>query len=193
MFICNSVPYGVFSLDHPECHRRLEYFWPSSEFSDRVLFNIAHDVPKAENPLLPSDLNEVFPGDEPSKEHLDQASDDSLDAAVTQKKERKRRVKLRPESTRPKCVEWLGLVNEKNGFAAIKLSMPGKKEFFSQQEFLSRFRLFLATFENWITWTNRIIVFLFANIDTYEVPEDFVRLLNPPLNGPFRMKCRNPR
>lgn len=108
---------------------RSEYFWPSAEFSDRVLFSIAHDIPKAGNPLWPADPHEVFPGDgvvQNDEENDEEESDESFDAALGKKGLKRKKRKKRVVMTAPKCVEWLGLVNSINGFAAIKVSMPGE-------------------------------------------------------------------
>lgn len=159
--------------------QRISYFWPSTEFSDRVLFSLARDIPKAENPLWPDDPNEVFPDTSvsqpaaPQRDDHSESSDDSLDLGVG-KAGHRRRKKKRAVPTQPKCVEWLGFANERNKFAAIKLTIP-------------------ATHEPWITWANRVIVFLFAHIPGYAVPEDYVRVLQPPSGGPFDMRCQNPR
>lgn len=117
-----------FSTDSVELQQRLEYFWPSAEFSDRVLFTIAHDVPKGHSPLWPDDPNELFPGEEnvdQKNEESEVPSDESFDEAMGTRKSRKKK-KKRQVKTAPKCVEWLGLVNDINGFAAVKLSMPGE-------------------------------------------------------------------
>ncbi|PFH33961.1 hypothetical protein BESB_071130 [Besnoitia besnoiti] len=71
------------------------------------------------------------------------------------------------------CVLWLGLVNQHNRYAAVQLKLP-------------------ETFDPWVTYVNRVMVYLFAEIPGYQGPDDFHRLLNVALDEPFPMKCHNP-
>ncbi|CBZ54891.1 conserved hypothetical protein [Neospora caninum Liverpool] len=71
------------------------------------------------------------------------------------------------------CVLWLGLVNRHNRYAAIELKLP-------------------ETFDPWVTYVNRLMVYLFAEIPGYRGPDDFHRLCAVSMNEPFPMKCHNP-
>lgn len=88
-------------------------------------------MPKAKNPLWPHDPNEVFPDDHyepkldaPRADVEEESSDDSFDRVLGKTGGRRPR-KKRAVPVQPKCVEWLGFLNERNGFAAIKIRIPG--------------------------------------------------------------------
>eukprot|EP00921_Rhytidocystis_pertsovi_P017799 GHVQ01027943.1.p1 GENE.GHVQ01027943.1~~GHVQ01027943.1.p1 ORF type:complete len:156 (+),score=14.80 GHVQ01027943.1:542-1009(+) len=72
------------------------------------------------------------------------------------------------------CVEWLGIINRKNKFAAMKVQLPD-------------------TYEWWVTYVNRVIVFVFGSIPGYKHPDDFENLLLVEQQQPFGMKCDNPQ
>ncbi|PHJ24703.1 hypothetical protein CSUI_001441, partial [Cystoisospora suis] len=91
----------------------------------------------------------------------------------TARRRRRRKKKYQNTQGLGDCVTWLGLVNKLNRYAAIRLKLP-------------------ETYDPWITYTNRLMVYLFAEIEDYHSPDDFHRLLNVPFNEPFLMKCRNP-
>ncbi|KYK62627.1 hypothetical protein TGPRC2_306980 [Toxoplasma gondii TgCatPRC2] len=77
------------------------------------------------------------------------------------------------ERTYGDCVLWLGLVNKHNKYAALELKLP-------------------ETFDPWVTYVNRLMVYLFAEIPGYRGPDDFHRLLDVSMDEPFPMKCHNP-
>lgn len=149
---------------------RISYFWPSPEFLDRVLYAIAAEIPKAKNPLWELDRREeLLPRNDRSTTQEEGSPKKSAGHRNIDD-----RIAREVKETKPICVEWIGPTNAQNGYAAVKLYLP-------------------ATGEPWLTWTNRVIAFLFADIPGFKSPEDFVRVLKPPAGGPFKMLCNNPK
>eukprot|EP00918_Siedleckia_nematoides_P087736 GHVU01192891.1.p1 GENE.GHVU01192891.1~~GHVU01192891.1.p1 ORF type:complete len:174 (-),score=31.19 GHVU01192891.1:1640-2131(-) len=70
------------------------------------------------------------------------------------------------------CVEWNGLLSKGEGYAAVKLQIP-------------------ETFEPWVTYANRLVVFLFADIGSFESVDDFYRHTSAIEDEPFEMLCGN--
>ncbi|OEH78899.1 hypothetical protein cyc_07329 [Cyclospora cayetanensis] len=71
------------------------------------------------------------------------------------------------------CVPWLGFVQKENGFACIKLKLP-------------------ETLEPWVTFTNRLVVYLFAELNAYTGPDSFNECCGADSRRPLRMRCSNP-
>eukprot|EP01068_Selenidium_serpulae_P003180 Selendium_serpulae@DN2927_c0_g1_i1.p2 len=134
-------------LNNDDLRDRCKYFW-SDESRDDILYALARDTPRSENPLK------------------DEGNSDDEDAL-------KRGVR-RNKVTDSYCVEWLGPLNKKNRYAAVRVALP-------------------ATYDPWVTYANRVVVYMFGQIPNYQNPDSFHGQTSALPGEPFEMRCDNPK
>lgn len=90
------------------------YFWPDRDAQEGLLALVAEHVPRDADPLIPLRSSKESDEDE-----------ESQDKEETSPPRRRRKKKYQNTKGLGDCVNWLGLVNKLNRYAAIRLKLPG--------------------------------------------------------------------
>ncbi|SBT32958.1 conserved Plasmodium protein, unknown function [Plasmodium ovale wallikeri] len=162
---------------------RVYYFFSTDEILDQTLFNLCKFIPNDKDILDQSTVLKTY-NSETCLEFINSDTDSwkgqnilddiVLNENVKMSKPSPLHYNLQTKKNRTEitCVEWMGFVNETNGYAAVKMFSP-----FVSQEYY--------------TYVNRLVYFLFQKTNFLQV-EDFLNNHNFIKKIiPLYMKCEN--
>ncbi|SCP03934.1 conserved Plasmodium protein, unknown function [Plasmodium ovale] len=162
---------------------RVYYFFSTDEILDQTLFNLCKFIPNDKDILDKSKVLKTYNSetclefinsDTDSWKGQNMLDDIMLNENVKMSKPSSLHSNLQTKKKRTEftCVEWMGFVNETNGYAAVKMFSP-----FDSQEYY--------------TYVNRLVYFLFQKTNFLQV-EDFLNNHNFIKKiTPLYMKCEN--
>ncbi|SCM07879.1 conserved Plasmodium protein, unknown function [Plasmodium chabaudi adami] len=167
--------------EHEELKSRANYFFSNDDLLHQTLFNLCQFIPNDKDILdietniknYNSEIRLEFTNSDTSSWNSQAMIDD---VAINENKKSKKPnttvYNIREKEKKNTCVEWLGFINEANGYAATKIFSP----------FVSH---------EYYTYVNRIVYFLFQKTNYLKV-EDFLNnhnFVNKII--PMYMKCKN--
>ncbi|KYN99684.1 hypothetical protein PGSY75_1030400 [Plasmodium gaboni] len=183
-----------------ELHNRAYYFFSPDDILDKIIFNLCKYVPKNQHILDqnehfdkyqssnnfsyitssntdswndPTIFDDISFDEEGKKEIIKKHKNDQKNKQTyTNKIDIYLPINSHNKHINACCVEWLGYVNEANGYAAIKMVNP----------FISH---------EYYTYVNRLVYFLFMKTNYYGI-ESFLHHHNfVNKDVPLYMKCKN--
>ncbi|CXI10642.1 conserved Plasmodium protein, unknown function [Plasmodium berghei] len=167
--------------EYEELKNRAEYFFFTDNLLHQTLFNLCKFIPNDKD-ILNTEKNiknynseiclEFINSDTNSWSNQTMIDDITLNENKESNKSNTPFCNIREKEKKNTCVEWLGFINEANGYAATKICSP----------FVSH---------EYYTYANRIVYFLFQKTNYLKI-EDFLNnhnFINKII--PMYMKCKN--